>query len=140
MSAPPPPDPLDVAWAALLEQWDSEAKHKSFVGLAATLQRLPDAARRYRALVDDPARAARAKQGIDRVLSVAMSTMTPVVREKPRSINVMIPLTALAAALLVTTIVARATELHALTSPVVIVGEVIVIALLPWRRWAARDA
>lgn len=139
MSATEPNDPLDVAWTALLDQWESEEKHRSFVGLAAALERLPEAAKRYRALSADPARAARAKQGIDRVLGVAMASMTPATRERPRPINVMMPLSALAAALLATVVAARATEVRALTSPVVIVGEVIVVALLPWRRWAARD-
>ena len=59
MSAPAPNDPLDVAWTALLEPWESEEKHKAFVGLAPTLEPPPDAAKRYRGLSADPARAAR---------------------------------------------------------------------------------
>lgn len=138
MSAPAPDDPLDAAWAALLDRWDQEERHKAFVGLAAALGRLPDAARRYRSVSGEPARSARAKEGVERILTAAMSAMTPMAREAPARVNVGVPLAALAAVLLMTMLAARATGVGALTSPVVIVGEVVVVALLPWRRWAAR--
>lgn len=136
---PAPDDPLDAAWAALLERWDQEEKHKAFVGLAATLGQLPDAARRYRSLADDPQRAARAAQGVDRVLTAAMSALTPAPREPAARVHLGVPLAVLAAVLTATMLAARATGVAALTSPVVIVGEVLVVALLPWRRWAARE-
>ena len=139
MSAPPPTDdPLDAAWAALLERWDQDEGHRAFVGLAASLERLPDAARRYRAQSSDPARAERAKQGVDRVLAAAMTAMKPPARERPRPVNVGLPLAAIAAAFLVTMLAAKATGLSALTSPVVFAGEVIVVMLIPWRRLATR--
>ncbi|MFO0602762.1 MAG: hypothetical protein U0324_06280 [Polyangiales bacterium] len=139
MNAPPPTDdPLDAAWVALMERWDRDEGHRAFVGLAASLERLPDAARRYRALSSDPARAERAKQGVDRVLAAAMSAMKPASRERPRSVNVGLPLGVLAAAFLATMLAAKATGVGALTSPVVFVGEVIVVMLIPWRRLTSR--
>jgi hypothetical protein len=131
-------DPLAVAWSTLLDRWDDDAGHKAFVALATSLQRLPEAARRYRALVDDPSRGARAKRGVDAVLAAAMATMTPRVRQPVRPIHVGVPLTALAMLFLVTMLAAKATGVTALTSPVVFVGEVLVVMLVPWRRVTVR--
>lgn len=140
VSRPDHDDPLDAAWAALLADWDSDERHRGFVGLAATLERLPDAAKRYRAESANPSRAGRAKQGLDRVLGVAMQSLTPVQRpERPRPVNVMIPLATMAAVILVTLVAAQATGFRALTSPVVILGEVVIVALVPWRRFAPRS-
>lgn len=132
------PDPLETAWQALLSEWERDEQHRAFVGLAATLERLPDAAKRYRAELAHSARAPRAKQGLDRVLGVAMSSLTPPTRaERPR-VNLMLPMGAFAAALIVTVFLAQATGFRALTSPWVIFGEAVVVALVPWRRISTR--
>lgn len=46
----------------------------------------------------------------------------------------MLPLGAFAGALLLTIIASRVTGFRALTSPVVIFGEALIVALIPWRR------
>ncbi len=130
----PEPDPLETAWQALLSEWERDDQHRAFVGLAAALERLPDAAKRYRAELAHSDRAPRAKQGLDRVLGVAMSALTPPTRpERPR-INFMLPMGAFAATLIVTVFLAQATGFRSLTSPWVIFGEALVVALVPWRR------
>lgn len=128
-------DPLELAWVALLKDWESDARHRAFVGLASSLGRLPDAAKHYKQASNDPRLAARTKEGIDRVLGAAMATLAPTSRApRPKPINVVIPLAVLAAVLMATVVAARATGFSALLSPVVIVGEVLIVALLPWRR------
>ena len=130
-------DPLDASWQALLSDWENEVQHKRFVALAASLERLPDAAKRYRESLTDPTLQPRAQQGIDRVLGAAMAALTPPPRESRPKLNVMLPLGAFAGALLVTIIAAKATGFHALTSPVVIFGEAVIVALIPWRKLGA---
>lgn len=134
MSQTPPVDPLEVPWQTLLSDWENDVQHRRFVALAATMQRLPDAARRYRAALSDPALQLRAQEGLERVLGAAMQALTPPPRESRSRLNVMLPLSAFAAALLATIFVARITEFRALTSPLVIFGEALIVALIPWRR------
>lgn len=119
-----------------MADWENEARHRAYVGLAASLERLPDAARRYRSAREDPRLSARANAGLDRVLGAAMASLSPAARApRPKPVNVMIPLTVLAAALMATVVLARVTEFRTLTSPVVILGEVLIVALIPWRRF-----
>jgi hypothetical protein len=72
---------LDAAWTTVLAAWYDDAAHERFVALAAALDRLPDAGRRYRAereraeAVGDQARAAVARKHIDALLAVAMQRM-----------------------------------------------------------------
>ncbi len=127
-------DPLDTSWQTLLSDWENEVQHKRFVALAASLERLPDAAKRYRESLSDPTLQPRAQQGIDRVLGAAMQALTPPPREERPRLNVMLPLGAFAGALLLTIIASRVTGFRALTSPVVIFGEALIVALIPWRR------
>jgi hypothetical protein len=134
VSTPTQGDPLDTPWQTLLSDWESEAQHRRFVALAVTLGRLPDAAKRYRGALSDPSLQPRAQQGLDRVLGAAMQALTPPPREaRPRS-NVMLPLGVFAGALLLTMLASRATGFRALTSPLVIFGEAVIVALIPWRR------
>ncbi len=134
MNTPTRGDPLDTSWQALLSDWENEVQHKRFVALAATLERLPDAAKRYRESLANPTLQPRAQQGIDRVLGAAMQALTPPPRESRPRLNVMLPLGAFAGALLLTIIASRLTGFRALTSPVVIFGEALIVALVPWRR------
>lgn len=137
MSTPTRGDPLDTSWQTLLSDWENELQHKRFVALAASLERLPDAAKRYRESLSDPQLQPRAQQGIDRVLGAAMQALTPPPREERPRLNVMLPLGAFAGALLLTIIASRVTGFRALTSPVVIFGEALIVALIPWRRLGA---
>jgi hypothetical protein len=137
VSTPTPGDPLDPAWKTLLSDWENDVQHRRFVALATTMQRLPDAAKRYREALADPSRQPRAQQGIDRVLGAAMATLTPPPREARPRLNVMLPLGAFAGVLLLTILASHATGFRALTSPIVIFGEALIVALIPWRRIGA---
>jgi hypothetical protein len=132
-------DPVDAAWTALLARWESDEAHRAFVGLATSLGQLPDAARRYRSVVDDGERGPQARAGLERVLAAAMATLQVAERPPRRPVHLGVPLAMLAALFLATMLAARATGIGALTSPVVFLGEVVVVALLPWRRWASQE-
>ncbi len=131
---PSPTDPLDAAWSSLLAEWESDERHRAFVALASTLERLPDAARRYRALTNDAHRGARARQGLDRVLGMAMQALTPPPRESRPKRNLLLPAGAFLALLIVTIAAAQATGVRALTSPWIIFAEAVLVAIAPWHR------
>jgi hypothetical protein len=79
------PDPLDTAWAEVEAHWDDAAAHKKFLALADTLDRLPDAGRRYRAVREkDPERAERAKAQVDALFGIAMTRMKVEKSEPPK--------------------------------------------------------
>lgn len=66
-------DPIEAAWAKLLEEWDDDAAHARFLALASALGCLAEAGRRYRTVRDeDSERSARAFAQIDRLLALAM--------------------------------------------------------------------
>jgi hypothetical protein len=78
----PAPDPLTEPFERLLAAWDDPAEHKRFLALAATLDRLADAGKRYRGIRDgDPDKRATAEAQIDRLFGLAMeklaATRTP---------------------------------------------------------------
>lgn len=137
---PDPTDPLEAAWSTLDTDWENDARHRAFVGIAAARERLPDAAKRYRSALADDARKARAQLGLDRILAVAMQALTPTIRERrPRPIGLKIPLTALGCATVLTLMAAQLTGFRALASPWVIFGEALIAALIPWRRFVRDD-
>jgi hypothetical protein len=140
-ATPPPSDAaFEAAWTALTADWDNDTRHRGFVGVAASSERLPEAAKRYRAALADPARKVRAQQGLDKILGVAMQSLTPVARDEPARSSVLgVAFTALVVTLAVTVVLAQATGFRALLSPLVILGEIVVIALVPWRRFSQRS-
>jgi hypothetical protein len=69
-------DPIDEAWARVVERWDDDEQHRKFVGLCLSLSRLPEAGRRYREVREgDPERRDEAARRIDKLLSLARSTL-----------------------------------------------------------------
>jgi hypothetical protein len=71
-------EPVQAAWDRLLETWDDRGAHRKFVALCASLGRLGDAGKRYRAVRDDdpePARRDEARAQIDRLFGVAMQSL-----------------------------------------------------------------
>ncbi len=69
-------DAIEAAWQRVEESWDDEKAHKAFLTLCASVDRLGDAGRRYRAIREsDPARAEVASAQIDRVLGLAMQNL-----------------------------------------------------------------
>jgi hypothetical protein len=136
-------DPIETAWIALLTEWESPERHKAFVALAASLQRLPDAARRYRECRSDPARAERAKQGIDAVLRVAYLALAPSARrenEVARKVRgVLLPMSIAMALVVFTLMGSQALHQPGLSSPWVLGAEVLATLLIPWSKLIARD-
>lgn len=93
------PDPIDEAWARLEGSWDDADAHRRFIGLCATLERLPEAGRRYREVRDsdpDPDRRADAEKQIDRLLGFAMQSLETMRTEPPRRARSVLLLVALA--------------------------------------------
>ncbi|MBL8601230.1 MAG: hypothetical protein JNK72_04850 [Myxococcales bacterium] len=131
----PSNDPLDAAWATLEAHWSEPERHKTFVALAHALDRLPEAARRYRAVSEDPALAVGARQGLDRVLAAAMASLTPAaLAPRPSRALLIVPMAL--AGLVVSTSVMAATllRLPRLASPLTLCLEVALVFLLPWQR------
>lgn len=76
-------DAVEVAWAKLEASWSDDDAHKAFIGLCLSLGRLPDAGKRYRAVVAEQAeRAESAQKRIDAILTIAMRSME-LVRTEP---------------------------------------------------------
>ncbi len=136
-------DPIETAWNTLVDDWESDDRHRAFVALASSLTRLPDAARHYRASLTDPARAVRAQQGIDAILRVAMLTLTPPKRsehEITRSARRwLLPMVAAMTLVVLTLLVAQMSHQPRLASPWVFAAEVLVVVLIPWDRLTSRD-
>ncbi len=138
---PPSPDPLDAAWRALEGRWDDDPAHKAFVALAQSLDRLPDAAQRYRAALADPRdpKGPQARAGIDRILAVAMLQLEPI-RRPPRAGRVawIIPLSVGGLMVMVAVTASRVFHLPRLASPPALLGLLALCLLLPWRRASGR--
>ncbi len=137
-------DPIELAWTKLRGNWDDDAAHKAFVGLAVALQRLPDAARHYRESVADEALQARAKAGIDAVLRVAMLSLTPPKRDPHAAVQrTRRVLGRIAAGMLVvvgTLWAARGFQASQLASFGFIAVELAVVFVVPWERLTGRGA
>ena len=136
-------DPIETAWTALQAQWESAERHKAFVALAASLQRLPDAARRYRESLPDPARSERAKQGIDAVLRVAYLALVPPPRsehELTRKARAwLLPMVAAMTLVVLTLLASQMMRQPSFASPWVLGAEVLGMFLIPWQKLGARD-
>jgi hypothetical protein len=72
---------FEALWKRVLEAWDDDKPHQAVLTYALETERLPDIAGRYRKLVDDPEKGARAKKKIDGIVVAAtqllMATKTP---------------------------------------------------------------
>ena len=68
---------IESAWQRVLAEWDDEKAHKAFLMLCASTGQLAEAGRRYRDVRErDPERADAAKAQIDRVLGLAMQSLS----------------------------------------------------------------
>lgn len=72
---------FEALWKRTLEAWDDDKPHAAILEHALKSEKLPDLAGRYRALKDDPDKAARAQKKIDGIVVAAtqmlMATKTP---------------------------------------------------------------
>jgi hypothetical protein len=72
---------FEALWKRVLEAWDDDKPHQAALTYALQTERLPDIAGRYRKLIDDPDKGARAKKKIDGIVVAAtqllLATKTP---------------------------------------------------------------
>lgn len=84
------PDAIfESLWGRVLEAWDEDKPHVALLDHAVRSQSLPTLAGRYKALVSDPERGARAQARLDALVGAAMamleSTKMPEITGTPRS-------------------------------------------------------
>lgn len=82
-------DAIERAWRELTdERWDDDKAHQAFLTLCASTDRLAEAGRRYRAVREqDPSRGERASKQIDRILGLAMQSLSAL-KTEPQVKNV----------------------------------------------------
>ncbi len=104
---------FETLWSRVLAAWDDDKTHGALIEYALRAQRLPDAAGRYRALSEDPARAAVAKKKLDAIV-IAATQMMLAMKSPPSRGRVPWPitLTALAIAAFIFGIIAYAMARH----------------------------
>jgi hypothetical protein len=72
---------FEALWARTVEAWDEDKPHDAVLDYALKNEKLPDLSGRYRALVSDPEKGARAQKKIDRIIVTAtqmlFATKTP---------------------------------------------------------------
>ncbi len=77
---------FETLWGRVVDAWDDEKTHAAALDYALRAQRLPDLAGRYRALKDDPAKAALAQKRLDGIVLAATQMMlamkSPAARRK----------------------------------------------------------
>lgn len=78
-------DPIAVAWRKVEASWDDDDAHRAFIGLCASLGRLPEAGARYRQVKEsDPARRDDAHARIEGLITLAMQSLQLDRSEPPR--------------------------------------------------------
>lgn len=89
-------DPIfETLWSRVLEAWDDDKPHAALLEYALRNERLPVAAGRYRALKDDPEKAARAQKKLDGIV-VAATQMMLAMKTPPARTKVPWPITLVA--------------------------------------------
>jgi hypothetical protein len=87
---------LEALWARVTSAWDDEAAHASLLDHAVRSQRLPEIAGRYRAIAEDPEKAALAKKKLDGIVIAATQMLVSMKTPKPGKVPLPITLTAFA--------------------------------------------
>ncbi len=91
-----PADPLlDALWARALEAWDDDRPHVALLEHAMRTEGLPQLAGRYRALVKDAERGARAQKKLDGIVVAATQMLLSMKTPKPDKTPLPITLSAL---------------------------------------------
>lgn len=76
VTPPDLPEWLAAEWKTVVERWGDAAAHAIFIERCAAAEALDLAARRYRLMLADPARADRARASLDRIVVLAQAAMT----------------------------------------------------------------
>ncbi len=84
-------DGFEALWQRVLAAWDDDKVHSALVEYAVRMQRLPDAAGRYRALTTQPDKKARADKQLAAIVAAAtqmlLAMKTPPRTKPPASIT-----------------------------------------------------
>ncbi len=82
---------FETLWGRVLEAWDDPKTHGALLEYALRKEHLPDAAGRYRALLDDAEKKERAQKQLDAIVLAATQLMlamkTPPPPKTPRWMN-----------------------------------------------------
>jgi hypothetical protein len=82
---------LDALWQRVLKAWDDDKVHEAVMQYGLRTQSLPELAGRYRQLLDDPGKGARARARIDAL--VALVTAELAAMKTPRAGRVPVAIT-----------------------------------------------
>ncbi len=142
--------PLEAAWKNVVSHWEDPAAHKAFVVLAAQLDQLPDAARRYREAKSDgelvavdgyrvpgdrASRSEVAERGLQLVLAQALARFESVPREdRPKAGRLALPLAALMMLFGLSFGAANMTGKREFLSLPALAAQVLLVAIVPWRK------
>jgi hypothetical protein len=85
---------LDALWKRVLEAWEDDKAHAALIDHALREQHLPEAAGRYRSLVDDPDKGPLAKKKLDAIVLAATQMLMAMKTPKPGKVPLPITLTA----------------------------------------------
>jgi hypothetical protein len=85
---------LEVLWQRALAAWEDDKIHVAVLEYALRAQALPEVAGRYRTLVSDPERGARAQKRLDALVAAATATLFATKTPKPEKVPVAITLSA----------------------------------------------
>lgn len=66
---------LEALWKRVLEAWEDDRTHAAIIDHGLRTQALPELARRYRALADDPQKGAVAHKKLDAIVLAATSML-----------------------------------------------------------------
>lgn len=67
---------FEALWKRTLDAWDDDKRHAAVLEFALGHEKLPELSGRYRQLVSDPEKGARAQQRIEKIIGAAMSMLT----------------------------------------------------------------
>jgi hypothetical protein len=82
---------FETLWQRVLDQWDDDKQHAALLEFALRTEQLPEAAGRYRALKDDPAKGERAQKRLDAIVVAATQLMMSM--KTPPQTKVPLPIT-----------------------------------------------
>jgi hypothetical protein len=85
---------LEVLWQRALAAWEDDKIHVAVLEYALRAQALPEVAGRYRSLVGDPERGARAQKRLDALVAAATATLFATKTPKPEKVPLPITLSA----------------------------------------------
>jgi hypothetical protein len=85
---------IEALWKRVSEAWDDERTHAALLDCALRAEALPEIARRYRSLLDDPAKAPIAKARLDAIVVAATNLLASNKTRKPERVPLGITLSA----------------------------------------------